>query len=194
MSEQLSPAMRQGLALAILLALIGAVYYGVVRPLADTYFEEQDSISQLEMSLARYEQAAAGLSKRQAELAAIKQTESVADGFLQGSNDTLIAAQMQNRIKQSADAAKVDLRTSEVLPNSDEAKLKRIGVREQASGTIRGLLTIFHDLEANSTPMLFLDNVNMRVHPQANRDRNAASQDDIIDVQFDVFGYTHKAG
>ena len=193
MNASLSPPVRRGLAVAILLFLIAAVFFGVVQPLADSYLGDRETIAQLKDAIAKYRRAAEELPARQAQLAALGRDPVSAAGFLQGTNDTLIAAQIQNRIKSLSDAAKVDLRTSQVLPSANEGKLKRIAVREQLSGSIVGILAVFHSLEAAGSPSLFIDNVSMRTRPLAVR-ANAPAVEEVIDVQFDVYGYTHGAG
>lgn len=191
MKEALSPALSRSLAVAILLAVIGGLYYGIVRPILDNYNETQASIEQMQDTLERYQRAARDLAPRQAELAALKQRQSAQVGFLQGANDTLVAAQIQNRIKSLADTTKSELRSTQVLPSQDEGKLRRIIVRGQMSTTLAGALGVFHDLEAAS-PLLFLDNVDLRARPAQLRDRAAtAVNTDMMDVQFDVYGYTH---
>jgi len=132
------------------------------------------------------------LAPRQAELAALKQRQSAQDGFLQGANDTLVAAQIQNRIKSLADATKGELRSTQVLPSQDEGKLRRITVRGQMSTSLTGALRVFHGLESAS-PLLFIDNVDMRARPAQLRDRTAAVNTDVIDLTFDVYGYTHAS-
>jgi general secretion pathway protein M len=186
----LSPPVSRALALAILLAVIGSLYYGIVRPVIDNYAASRTSIDQLQDALARYQRAARDLGPRQAELAALKQRQSSQDGFLQGTNDTLVAAQLQNKIKGLADAAKGELRSTQVLPAQDEGKLRRITVRGQMTASLTGIVRVFHGLEAGS-PMLFIDNLDLRARPTQLRDRGATANTDVIDVQFDVFGYTH---
>jgi len=193
MNGALSPPVRRGLAVAILLVLVAALYFGVVQPLVDNYLADRQKIAQLKDAVARYRRAAEELPARQAELAALARDPASAAGFLQGTNDTLMAAQIQNRIKSLSDAAKVDLRTSQVLPSAEEGKLKRIAVREQLTGTIGGILAVFHGLESAAAPSLFLDNLSMRTRPVATRP-NAPAADAVIDVQFDVYGYTRGAG
>jgi len=193
MKNALSPPVSRALALAILIGVIGGLYYGAVRPLLDSYASSRATIEQLQDALARYQRAARELAPRQAELAALKQRQSAQDGFLQGSNDTLVAAQIQNRIKALADANKGELRSTQVLPAQDEGKLRRITVRGQMSTNLGAVLRVFHGLES-AYPLLFLDNVDLRARPVALRDRNNTAVDtDIIDVQFDIFGYT-RAG
>jgi general secretion pathway protein M len=189
----LSPPFRRALALAILVALVAGGYYAIAQPLIDSYADNRATIAQLQDTLARYRRAARALAPRQAELASLKKSQATADGFLQGSSDTLIAAQIQNRVKQTADAAKAELKSSQVLPAEAEGKLKRIAVRDQMSATTAGLLAMFHDLEAQS-PLLFLDNVTLQVRPTALRDRSDPGSGDVIDVQFDVYGYSYGNG
>ena len=193
MNGALSPPVRRGLAVAILLVLVAALYFGVVQPLVDSYLADRQKIAQLKDAVARYRRAAEELPAREAELAALARDPASAAGFLQGTNDTLMATQIQNRIKSLSDAAKVDLRTSQVLPSAEEGKLKRIAVREQLTGTMGGILAVFHGLESAAAPSLFLDNLSMRTRPVATRP-NAPAADAVIDVQFDVYGYTRGAG
>jgi general secretion pathway protein M len=191
-NASLSPPIRRALAIAILIVLVAALYLGVVQPLVDNYLADRQSIAQLQDAVAKYRRAAEELPARQAQLAALERDPASAAGFLQGTNDTLMATQIQNRIKSLSDQAKVDLRTSQVLPSANEGKLKRIAVREQLTGTIGGILAVFHGLEAAGAPSLFLDNLSLRTRPVAARP-NAPAADEVIDVQFDVYGYTHGA-
>jgi hypothetical protein len=192
-NSSLSPALQRSLAVGILIVLIAALYFGVVQPLAESYLAEKQTMAQLEDAVAKYHRAAEELPARRARLEALARDQTSAAGFLQGTNDTLMATQIQNRIKSLSDTARVDLRSSQVLPSANEGNLKRIAVREQLTGNISGILAVFHDLEAGGAPSLFLDNLSMRTRPVAVRP-NAPAADEVIDVQFDVYGYTHAAG
>jgi Type II secretion system (T2SS), protein M subtype b len=190
MNFTLSPPVIRALALTILLGLVAIFYLGVAAPLIDSYAATRDSIAQLQDTLQRFKRAARDLAPRRAELAALKQHQSAQDGFLQGANDTLLAVQIQNRIKALAGATKSELRSSQVLPPQDEGKLRRISVRGRISTTLSGALQLFYGLES-TYPLLFIDNVDMRARAQNFRDRNSAATGDIIDLQFDAYGYTH---
>lgn len=190
MKGMLSPPVSRGLALAILVFVIAGLYYGIVGPLLDNYASTRASIDQLQDTLVRYQRAARELGPRQAELAALKQRQSAQDGFLQGSNDTLVAAQIQNWIKALADAAKGELRSTQVLPAQDEGKLRRITVRGQMSLSYSAAVRVFYGLES-AAPLLFVDNVDLRARPAELRNRGTTVDTDLIDVQFDVYGYTH---
>jgi general secretion pathway protein M len=193
MTLPLSPSFQRALAVAILVAIVAVIYAALVQPLIDTYAADNAEIAQRQEALLRYQRAAQELPARQKELAALKQDQAKADGFLEGPSDTLIAAQIQNRVKALANAAKTELKSSQVLPAALDGKLKRIAIRGQISATTTGLLSIFHDLEAQS-PSLFLDNVTLQVQPLTIRDRNNPGNGDTIDVLFDVYGYSHVSG
>ncbi|MGH7036276.1 MAG: type II secretion system protein GspM [Stellaceae bacterium] len=188
MTLKLSPPLSRTLALAILLCLCAVLYLGVAQPLIDNYAAARGSVTELQDLLERYRRAARDLGPRQEELAALKQRRSAEDGFLQGTNDTLLAVQIQNRVKSLANASHSELRSSQVLPPQEEGKLRRISVRGQVSTTLAGAQRLFYGLES-ATPLLFIDNVDMRARPADPRDRGNAEVSDIIDLQFDVSGY-----
>ncbi|HWE75573.1 MAG TPA: type II secretion system protein GspM [Stellaceae bacterium] len=193
MNQHLSPPFQRTLAIAILVVIAAVIYYAVAQPLVDTYAADRATLAQRQDALLRYRRAAQELPLRQRELTALQQQQAAADGFLEGTSDTLIAAQIQNRVKTLANAARAELRSSQVLPAEAAGKLKRIAIRNQISAGTAGLLSIFHDLEAQS-PSLFIDNVTLQVRPMALRDRDNPGNGDMIDIQFDVYGYAHGGG
>ena len=108
-------------------------------------------------------------------------------GFLQGANESLAAADVQNRIKTLAEASKGELKSTQILPPQDEGKFRRIAVRAQMTLKLAAVQRVFHGLEASS-PLLFLDNVNVRA--RSDRWREEPADDPILDIRFDVYGYT----
>jgi general secretion pathway protein M len=190
MTGTLSPTTHRALALAILFGLISAGYYGVVEPVADAYQATQTSIAQLRSMLERYERLGRDLDRRKAELAALKQQQTVEDGFLRGTNETLVAAEIQNRIKSLAESTKGELRSTQILPPQEEGKFHRITVRGQMAVRLAAAQRVFYGLETSS-PSLFLDNVNLRARRERRRDES--SDDPVLDIRFDVYGYTRAA-
>src|SRR5262249_32746521 len=156
------------------------LYFGIIAPFHDEYASSRQSIEQLQDELVRYQRAARDLPTRQAELTALKQRQSSQDGFLQGSNDTLIAAQIQNRIKALSDSARGDLKSIQILPAQEEGKLRRITVRGQMTATLPGVLRIFYGLES-AAPLLFLDNVDFRSRAAQLRVRGEDPDSGLID-------------
>jgi general secretion pathway protein M len=189
---KLPPLASRAAALAILLVMIGLLYFGIVLPIIGGYASIRDATAQVEDQIARYHRAARDLAPRQAELAALERRSAAEDGFLVGANDTLVAVQIQNRLKALTDAAKSELRSTQVLPAQDEGALRRISVRGQMSTTIGGALSVLHGLESQS-PLLFIDNLDIRAHQGGTREVRGrggdTGNDGLLDVQFDVYGY-----
>lgn len=191
-NRKLSPAVSRAAALAILVALIAILCLGIAMPIVNAYQSIGANTVQLQDQLRRYQRAGNDRAQRQAELAALAQRSSAADGFLQGANDTLIAVQIQNRLKSLADTAHAELRSTQVLPAQDEGALRRIGVRGQFATNIAGALQIFHGLESQY-PLLFIDNLDIRARQGNIREihgRGNTDDSDALDLQFDIFGYT----
>jgi hypothetical protein len=195
MNGKLPPAVSRAAALTILLALIAIFYLGIAMPIVGAYQSIGADTAHLQDQLRRYQRAAGDRAQRQAELEALEHRSSAADGFLQGANDTLVAVQIQNRLKSLADAAHAELRSTQVLPAQDEGALRRISVRGQFSATMAGALQIFHGLEAQY-PLLFVDNLDIRARQGTTREirgRGGNTGDsDALDLQFDIYGYTQR--
>lgn len=183
----LPPLASRALALTILVALVGLVYVTVVQPVIDDYTETSQSIDQMSGLLQRYRRIAANLAPMQAQLTRIQQQPGAKDGFFTGVNDTLVAAQLQGKLRSAVEAARGELKSTQVLPPEDDGKMRRITVRGQLVSTLGAIQRVIYDLEAAS-PYLFIDNLNMRVRPMERR-AESADMDPILDVRFDVYGY-----
>ena len=177
-----------------LLALIAVIYYGVAAPLFAQYQAARQSTTQLHMALERYQRLGRTLAPRQAELVALKQEQAAEQGFLEGASETLLAAQIQNRIKTLVEQVHGELQSTQALPTETEGKLRRIVVRARMQVTLPGAQQVFYGLESDS-PLLFLDNLDMRAHvAERRRDRGAPGSDDsMLDLRFDVYGYVRGA-
>ncbi|HUN46506.1 MAG TPA: type II secretion system protein GspM [Stellaceae bacterium] len=185
------PLARRGLALAILLVLVGAVYAVAVQPLIDDYRDTTQSIEQMSALLQRYQRVAANLAPLQAQLASVQQRQGAKDGFFAGANDTLVAAQLQGKLRTAVEAARGELKSTQVLPTEDDGKMRRITVRGQMASTLGAVQRVIYEIEASS-PYLFVDNLNLRVRA-AERRAEVPDQDPILDVRFDVYGYLSSA-
>ena len=188
MKSTISPPLSRALAAAILLGLVGLAYYGAIAPIVDAYQSSHRSIVQLRAELSRYERVGSALPARRDELAALRRRQWAQDGFLQGPSDTLVAAQIQNRLKRLVEAGKGQLQSTQILPPRQEGAVRRITVRAQMSATLGGMLHVFYALESGY-PLLFLDNVDIRKRPAQYGRGVARMDDDVLDVQFDIYGY-----
>lgn len=190
MNLHLSPRLSRALALTILVALLSFIYSGLIQPLLDHYAEARSSGEQLESVLARARQTSRTLSELRTELAWLKGHGVSGAGAMQSPNESLAAAELQNRIKSSVEAARGELRSTQILPSREEGVFQRISIRGQISVNLESLQRIFYEFESTS-PLLFLDNVDIRVRPV--RQQNEAPTDNpVLDVRFDLYGYIRR--
>src|ERR1700679_2178193 len=157
----LPPWLSRALAVMLLLACGGVAVLGVVLPLADHYADTKGRIAQATVQLARYQHFVERLPQQRETLAALDKRQGSNDGFLAGANDTLIGAELQNRVKSTVEAAQGALKSTQALPPRDEGDFRRIAVRGDMTADISAAQMILYQLETTS-PMLFLDNVDIR--------------------------------
>ena len=198
---RLSPMASRALAVTILLVLIGLVYLTLVGPLLDDYFATRDAIDDTRAALARYRGVAAELPQRKSELETLHQRQAKSEGFLRGpadKDDQLVGAQiqLQNLIKTLVESAHGELKSTQVLPVQEEGptKYRRLTIRAQMSLDITAAQRVIYGIETAS-PLLFLDNVDLRAHlVDRRRERGANNGSDaMLDVRIDVYGYVRPA-
>jgi general secretion pathway protein M len=188
MTPLLSPAASRTLALAILVALLALGYFGVAQPVLDAYDETRIAIAQHRLVLEHIRESGRNLTELEAELARLKAHQASAVGFMQSANGSLAAADLQNRIKSSVEAAHGELRSTQILPARDEGAFRRISVRGQVAVSMPALQRLFYELES-ATPFLFLDNIEIHSRPR----RGVGPDDDpTLEVRFDLYGYMRR--
>jgi general secretion pathway protein M len=187
MTMALPPQASRIAAIAILISLMIALYGIVLMPVMEDYRQTRQSIGQSTALLERYHRIARALPSLEAQLAALKQRQGAKDGFFAGNTDTLIAAQLQGRVRSAVESAHGELKSTQVLPTQDDGKLRRVAVRGQVTSSLGSIQHILYELEAAS-PFLFIDNLNMRVRA-VDRRLESSDQEPILDIRFDVYGY-----
>lgn len=178
--------LSRALALALLAGALAAPVLGVVLPLGEEYGDAKARVAQDAMTLERYQRIAARLSQQRATLATLAARRDRQDGFLSGGNDSLIGARLQDRIKTAAEAARAELRTTQLLPPRADGDFRAIALRVEMTGALPALQNILYDIET-STPTLFVDNIDLRAHPMDRRD--GSDDDPPLDASFEVYGY-----
>lgn len=181
-----------GRALALLLLAGGIVLpvLALVVPVRNDYAATRDRVAADALALGRYRLLAGRVPQQRAALAALEQRQGRQEGFLTGGNDTLIGAELQNRVKTIVEAAQGQLRSTQVLPARDDGGYRQIPVRVDMTGGMPAVQAILYQIEATS-PMLFLDNVDFRAHPADRRD--GSDDDPPLDVSFEVYGYVRAS-
>lgn len=183
----LPPLASRSLALLLLVAAIALLYLLAVRPVLQDAARIRAAIAERSAALERFERVAAELPQRRARLAALRRRQAASAGFLEGTNDALLAAQLQSRVKALVEAAHGELKSTQALPVQDEGQYRRIAVRAQMTLDLAGAQQVLYGIETSS-PLLFLDNLDMRAHAEGRR-RERDDEAATLDLRFDVYGY-----
>jgi hypothetical protein len=187
MKIALSPTISRFLAGMLLLLVVLAVAIGVVVPIIDGLAGAELSNDEYRLALARGRGLDQELKNINGQLTQIRQVQASQSGFLDGANESLATAQLQNRIKTIVETGGGELRSTQVLPVRDEGKFRRIIVRGQMATNTAAMQRIFYDVEA-AFPYLILDNIDMRARPSSRAQENVPT-DTMLDVRFDLYGY-----
>ena len=157
----LSPFLARSLAIVLLLAAIGGIWSLMVEPTMTKYRLSAVTIDQSKTLIERYRRIAKAREPLEKQLATLKRRGPSTGGYLEGASDTLAAAKLQNRVKGVVATAGGEIKSSQILPPSDDANHHAINIRLQLSADIASLQTILHTLESENA-FLFLDNVDVR--------------------------------
>lgn len=191
MTRQLSPAISRTLAIAILLGLVAAVWFGVAAPVVGQMLTYRDTIAEAEEQLPRLRRLAASAPMLQAQLAQLKRDPRTRTRLLSGTNESLAGADLQRRVNQIALQNGAVIRSTQPLPAQDEQGFRRISIRIAMEGNTAALQKIFYALESSPT-LLFIDNVQIRSRSAGRLLRNTnanIARDDTLAVRFDLSGY-----
>jgi general secretion pathway protein M len=183
----LSPRLRRLVALSLLAALLLAVYNVAIGPLLDSYSNNRRSIDELQNAESRYAELAREAPDLQKQLEALRRESAATAGYLEGQNETIIAATLQDRLKAAVGQTGGQLKSTQVLANAENAKSRKVSVRGNMALSLAALQRVLYDLESGS-PYLFVDNLDVR--PATNPRASGQSEGDgPLDVSFDIYGY-----
>lgn len=184
---------RRIASVAVLILPFAALYLLLVEPLRNDFQETQARIERLTALRDGYRHVAARAAVERAQLAMLGQRQAAQDGFLKGGNETVLAAELQNRLKSLVEGVQGELQSTEVLPvqEFEGGKFRRIAVRSQMVLTVPAAQQVIYGLEA-ATPLLFVDNLDLRTH--AVELRRQWSDEDVaqLDVKLEVYGYVRS--
>ncbi len=181
---QLSPPASRLVAVGLLLALIGAVYSFCIAPIWRASAENKETISEQQELLRRYQRLAADAADLSQRLTVLRSKPMSGEGYLQGDNETLVAARLQSRIRDVVQTSGGRLTTTQVLAGIDDDGFRRIGVRVTMTADTAELQKVLFRLEGDR-PYLFLDNVDVSGEQSRGRD----GRDSALTISFDAYGF-----
>lgn len=184
------PTGRRGqiLAVALLLLVLGSLYFLAVAPLVELYQQREAKIEDGRMLLPRLQAVAAGLPALRAQLAELRAAARVRKVTLDGASDAIAAANLQSRIEGFASSVGATIGSTESLPADTLDGYRRIGLRFALSGPYETLVRLLAELE-EATPPLVVDN--LQVHGVLRRPGlpQTGGADLGLDAGIDVYGF-----
>lgn len=186
-----SQPLRRALAVALLVAAASVIVAGMVLPTIERYQALESGIADSEVAVQRFTQVAARLPRLEAERASLRAALAAQDGFLKATSDTLIAAEMQARIKSAVDGAGGQLKSTQILPAREESGFRRITARVEIVGNADALERLWYEMESG-VPFLFIDNFDVQARQVPRKDRTAPPLT-TLDSRFEVTAYARAA-
>jgi len=190
-SLAMSQPLRRSLAVALVVAAVIVIAAGIVLPTIERYQALESGIADSETALQRFTQVAARLPALEAERASLRAALAAQDGFLKATSDTLIAAEMQARIKTVVDRAGGQLKSTQILPAREESGFRRITARVEVMGDADALERLWYEMESG-IPFLFIDSFDVQARQVPRQDRTAPPVT-TLDARFDVTAYARTA-
>lgn len=186
-----APLRRGIFILANIVALIG-FWIVVIWPLQGFFADREAQLSERRAALARFQAVAAQRSTVE-RLA----TQSAADGhraeFLQGTNDSVAAANLQTTLKGMVDPTGVRLRSISALPAKPMEGMKLIGAQLEMTGTIKAVYETVRTFET-AKPFLFIVGAQLKPTQRVAVSIAFTRAEPTIDVQLDVVGAMQDEG
>jgi general secretion pathway protein M len=191
MNLAVPPLLSRLLALGLLVLVIALAWIILVSPIRADFDAQQTRIQRGTELLQRYEKALDNEPNLRAEIEELRKNDGSPDPFLKGDSSQIIAANLQNQIQTLVAGEPGDIRSIQVLPETEEEGFEKIGLRVTLTAGIPTMQKIFYDIEA-SVPALFIDNLDVRTNVRRRR-RNTESTN-RVQIRFDVFGYRKLPG
>ena len=189
MNHPLPPFLSRLLALALLVVVIGVAWLLIGEPIRVAFDAQEARIVRATELLQRYEKALADEPNLRAEIESLRKNDGSPDPFLKGESTQIIAANLQNQIQTFVAGEPGDIRSIQVLPESEEDGFEKIGLRVTLTAGIPTMQKIFYDIES-SMPALFIDNLDIRTNIRRRRRNTEATN--RVQIRFDVFGYRKR--
>jgi hypothetical protein len=171
-------------ALVVLALLLGLVHAGLVAPYLDYLGALDDQVATKSALLERMRALSAAPPP-----VAVSETE-LTRLLLPDLTDAQTLGQMQDRLKNLAADAGVELQGVQVLPRSEMPGLARLAVRLRASADMAALQRFLHAVES-AQPALVVDN--LRIQARLRGAPTVAAGTSSLDIQLDALGFKADA-
>lgn len=189
--DRLKPRERRVVALGLLLALVMIVVFVFLIPYVTRYGHYLGAIEDQQFRLVRLYAAAAQVPELEAELMALRDRDQARGHLLDEGTPSLAAAQVQELVGHLVATHGGEVRSMQVGRPLDEQGFTRVSVTVRMASTSEELADLLADLESRR-PLLFVDNVQIRLLRQRARRGGPARESGAVEVGFDLHAYMRE--
>jgi len=190
-----SPVVGRFLAVGLLAIALLLTWSWIVAPVSLQLAANYETIGRTRQLLDRYRQLAEARPDLERQLALRRESEPANELVFQADNAGIAAAELQRTVTSIAARTGSLLRSTQALPQSDDAP-NRIAVRVNLVAGMEDLARTIHALES-AKPYLFIDNMAIRAQNAPVRRRLRTQQvsaqppanETELQIRFDVYGY-----
>jgi len=184
MTWSLSPPIRRGLALSILLGLLLVAWAGVVSPLIGFPRERQGQIDALSEELGRLRTMTARRPELERQAAAVQGQLAAEGGFWSGASAAAVAASVQDRLRQVVVGSGGRVKSTSEGTESPASGFREVTIRFSIEGTLETVQKSLAAIET-ATPALFVNGLTIA----APSDLTARDRPPVLNLDLDVTGY-----
>jgi general secretion pathway protein M len=156
------PTGRTGrlLALGLTSLALTVLWLGIVMPLIAWHSDRTEALAHQEVLTQRMEALAAALPSLQEQAKAVEAGGAGEAALLDGDNDSMASASLQERLQGMFMQAGVQLNSVETLPGDDAGAYRRIGLRISFNASWPVLMTVLKEMHV-ATPSLLVDELQL---------------------------------
>ncbi|MGY3449874.1 type II secretion system protein GspM [Bradyrhizobium sp. USDA 4353] len=174
---------RRGLFLVVNLALLALLFWGGVVPIEAMFAERDARIQQQQALLARLSSIAAQASAIEG-LASETESQFQNGEFLTGTNENVIGADLQTKLKTIMGNSGAQSRAIQSLPRRVVDQIKYSGARIDFSGPLPAVMRAVHAVES-ARPYLFITAAVLKSGPAL---RPGMVEEPVLQAQLDIYG------
>lgn len=189
-------AMHRLTAVLLLLLIVVAVDWVVEEVVLARHEYYQEHIERIQDRLERANSLLAQRPELEKQIKRVKQNESSNAYYLNQASPTIAATDLQQRVKTAIESNGGQLMSTQILPETSEGAFTKVAIRVQMTGDTEALQKTLYALEAQ-TPLLFVDNIQIRARPVRQPRRSRTEQPSVqisLTTQFELAGYLRGSG
>ncbi len=180
---KLGSRLSRTLALTLPIVSLGLVWFAVLKPLQSWKRGLTVSLDATVLTTARLQSA---LDQASAKPGPAGEKALNAD-FLQGSDDALMMADVQTRLRAIVVGQNAELNSARALPLKRIDQQDYVGLRLQIRGTLQGVHAILFAIE-DQTPFLFVERAQLRMEERRGAVEEPAGEPAAMMAELDVYG------